>query len=177
MVPRIKWADRQFKFGFPAEAAPELIERMRGTPARARERTERLDTRMLTAAPPNGGWSIQEHVGHLLDLDLLFDGRLDDYAAARPTLHAADMTNRATVEAHHNDRPLSEILHNFDRRRAGVVARLDALDAKELRRSAQHPRLKVPMQLVDMIFFQAEHDDYHLTSITELRRTLSPDAT
>jgi uncharacterized damage-inducible protein DinB len=171
MVSRIKWFDRQFKFGLPAEAAPELIERMRGTPARARERTQGLDTRTLTAAPPSGGWSIQEHVGHLFDLDLLFQARLDDYAAARPILHAADLTNRATTEAHHNDHTLSEVLGNFEQRRAAVVARLEKLDAQDLRRSAEHPRLKVPMQLVDMIFFQAEHDDYHLTSITELRRT------
>jgi hypothetical protein len=37
---------------------------------------------------------------------------------------------------------------------------------------ALHPRLKVNMRLVDMLYFQAEHDDYHLTRISELRRSL-----
>jgi hypothetical protein len=28
----------------------------------------------------------------------------------------------------------------------------------------------LPMRLVDMVFFQAEHDDYHLARISELMR-------
>jgi hypothetical protein len=35
-------------------------------------------------------------------------------------------------------------------------------------RSAIHPRLKVPFRLVDFVFFEAEHDDYHFTRIHEL---------
>ena len=34
--------------------------------------------------------------------------------------------------------------------------------------TAPHPRLRVPMNLVDHAFFVAEHDDYHLARITEL---------
>jgi hypothetical protein len=32
--------------------------------------------------------------------------------------------------------------------------------------------LKVQMRLVDMLFFQAEHDDYHLARISELKKLL-----
>jgi hypothetical protein len=35
-------------------------------------------------------------------------------------------------------------------------------------RSAIHPRLNIPMRLVDFVFFEAEHDDYHFTRINEL---------
>jgi hypothetical protein len=38
---------------------------------------------------------------------------------------------------------------------------------------AIHPRLNKPMRLVDMLFFQAEHDDYHLARISDLIRTHS----
>ena len=31
---RIKWTDRRFNFDFPAGIYPEMIERIRGTPAR-----------------------------------------------------------------------------------------------------------------------------------------------
>lgn len=51
-----------------------------------------------------------------------------------------------------------------------VVTRPDLLDAEIFARSAFHPRLKKQMRLVDMIFFQAEHDDYHLARISELLR-------
>ena len=53
------------------------------------------------------------------------------------------------------------------------VARLDSLEAEVFGRIALHPRLNVQMRLVDMLFFQAEHDDYHLTRISELLRTSS----
>ncbi len=33
-VVRIKWTDRRFNFDFPAGIYPEMIERVRGTPAR-----------------------------------------------------------------------------------------------------------------------------------------------
>lgn len=168
MVARTKWSQRRFALGFPAEAGPELIERLRGTPARVRDRTEHLSSATLTAVPGNGGWSIQEHIGHLLDLEILFMGRLDDFDNGRRVLRPADMSNRATVEARHNERRLDDILRAFRQARLVLVARLDAMDATALARTAHHPRLDTPMRVVDMIYFQAEHDDYHLASITEL---------
>jgi uncharacterized damage-inducible protein DinB len=168
MVARIKWSQRRFALGLPAESGPELVERLRGTPARVRDRTERLSPAVLTAVPASGGWSIQEHVGHLLDLEPLFMGRLDDFDDGRRVLRPADMSNRATVEARHNERRLDDILRAFRQARLALVARLDAMDATALARTAHHPRLDMPMRVVDMIYFQAEHDDYHLASITEL---------
>jgi uncharacterized damage-inducible protein DinB len=168
MVARIKWSQRRFALGLPAESAPELIERLRGTPARVQDRTERLPTATLTAVPASGGWSIQEHVGHLLDLETLFMGRLDDFDDGRRVLRPADMSNRATIEARHNERRLDDVLQAFRHARLALVARLEAMDATALARSAHHPRLDMPMRVVDMIYFQAEHDDYHLASITEL---------
>jgi uncharacterized damage-inducible protein DinB len=168
MVARIKWSQRRFALGLPAESGPELIERLRGTPARVRDRTERLSPAALTAVPASGGWSIQEHVGHLLDLEPLFMGRLDDFDDGRRVLRPADMSNRATVEARHNQRRLDDILLAFRQARLTLVTRLDAMDATALARTAHHPRLDMPMRVVDLIYFQAEHDDYHLASITEL---------
>ena len=36
-MQRIKWTDRTFSFDFPAGIYPEMIERVRGTPARLEE--------------------------------------------------------------------------------------------------------------------------------------------
>jgi uncharacterized damage-inducible protein DinB len=168
MVTRIKWSQRRFALGLPAESGPELIERLRGTPARVRDRTEGLSPAALIAVPRSGGWSIQEQVGHLLDLEPLFMGRLDDFDAGRRVLRPADMSNRATVQARHNERRLDDILRAFRHARLALVARLDAMDATALTRTAHHPRLDMPMRVVDLIYFEAEHDDYHLASITEL---------
>ncbi len=171
MAGHIKWVDREFHFSFPVGLYPELIERLRGTPARLAER--------FTAVPAGhrvrrhgGSWSIQEHAGHLADLDeTLFLPRLTDYENGVPILRAADMTNPGTEAAQHNRRPLADVLGGCRRNRARLVVRLEGLEAQAFARIARHPRLQCPMRLVDMLFFHAEHDDYHLARITELVRS------
>jgi uncharacterized damage-inducible protein DinB len=167
---RIKWSGRRFDFTFPVELYPELIERLRGTPARVADRLQPVPGEQLIRRPGRG-WSPQEHAGHLADLDEnLFLPRLDEYAARVTTLRAADMSNRQTEVANHNGRPLAEVLGQLRRARAAVVARLESLDADAFGQVAFHPRLHVSMRLVDLMFFHAEHDDYHLASISELLR-------
>ena len=172
-VKRIKWAARTFDFSFPAGIHPEIIERLRGTPARVAYRLRDVPADILTLSE-GSSWSIQEHVGHLLDLEPLFSGRLDDFEAGAGTLRPADMTNRATSEAGHKERFLGEILGKFQEARAALVSRLEAFPPEAFERTALHPRLKVPMRLVDSLYFQAEHDDYHLARITELVRRFDP---
>jgi len=172
MRARIKWTERRFDFNFPAGIYPELIERLRGVPARLEEHVANLQPEVLTCRHENR-WSIQENAGHLLDLESLVQQRIEEYVAAAGELHAADMTNRKTFEANHNDMPISRILVSFRSERMATVERLESLDGEVFSRAAIHPRLNTAMRLVDMLFFQAEHDDYHLTRISELARYLS----
>jgi hypothetical protein len=172
MTNRIKWTERKFDFTFPTGIYPEIIERLRGAPVRLEEHCRAVSTANLTAQV-DGRWSIQENAGHLLDLEGLVQQRLDEYLASANTLHAADMSNRKTYDAHHNHVPIETILSSFREQRTTTVDRLDAFDAEVFGRVAVHPRLNVKMRLVDMLFFQAEHDDYHLTRICELRRSFS----
>lgn len=165
---RIRWADRRFDLSFPVEIYPELIERLRGTPARVVER-------LASVAPEQrvrrsgASWSIQEHAGHLGDIDTsLFLPRLEEYEIGVATLHQADPANRVTEGAMHNSRSLDALLAGLRAARETVIRRLEALDAAAFAREAIHPRLGCPMRLVDMLFFHAEHDDYHLASITEI---------
>ena len=169
MTARIKWTDRKFDFSFPAGLYPEMIERLRGTPVRLEERVGSLPPEVLRRREGER-WSMQENAGHLLDLESLVRQRLGEYLANATELHAADMTNRKTYESHHNDIEISSILGAFRDQRLQLVARLDSLAPESFARAAHHPRLNVSLRLVDMIFFQAEHDDFHLTRISELRR-------
>src|SRR5882724_1765396 len=167
MTERIKWTGRRFDFNFPAGLYPEMIERIRGTPARLEDRLKSLSPKVLTRRDGDR-WSIQENAGHLLDLESLVMQRLDEYAAGAEKLHAADMSNRRTYEAEHNHVAIGSILSSFRDQRGNIVSRLDTFESSMFERTALHPRLGVPMRLVDMVFFQAEHDDYHLTGISEL---------
>jgi uncharacterized damage-inducible protein DinB len=165
----LRWTDRRFTFDLPEALFPVVIERLRGTPARIEDKVRALSPEILTQRDGDA-WSIQEHVGHLLDLDGLHAGRLDDFLAGAAVLRPADMGNRKTWEAAHNERPIQDLLRAFRRERELFVARLDAWDPGLLSRTALHPRLEQPMQVIDMAFFTAEHDDHHLTRMTELAR-------
>ena len=164
-VPR--WFERQFEFSFPVELRPNLCARLRGTPARLEDSIHGRSGKVLIQKPLQK-WSAQEHAGHLLDLEPLWLARVNDYAAASAQLTAADLTNRRTDEANHNARPLEQILSEFRAARAGLLERIDELDASLLARAIPHPRLKTPMRLVDHLYFVAEHDDHHLARIWEL---------
>lgn len=164
------WFERKFAFAFPVEIYPNLIVRLRGTPPRLEELLGGLTPEELTRQP-HGKWSIQENAGHLLDLEPHWLTRLDDFLAGAETLTAADLTNRKTDQAQHNQRPLEEILAGFRTARQTFVDRLGELSGADFARVALHPRLQTPMRLVDHLYFVAEHDDHHLARIWELRRS------
>ena len=166
-TPR-RWFDREFELGLAPDSTPELLERLRRTPERLSDALRGLPRAVLTRKP-DGKWSIQENAGHLLDLESLWDQRLDDYDAGARDLHPADLENRKTHEAAHNDRPISEILAEFTSVRGRIVDRLARMSPAELGRTALHPRLQQPMSVVDLCFFVAEHDDHHLRTIDELK--------
>jgi uncharacterized damage-inducible protein DinB len=117
-----------------------------------------------------GKWSIQEHAGHLLDLESLWMARVEDYMSNKAELTVADLSNRKTHEAGHNDRGVAEILAEFRKARLRLVSRVEQLDSELFAGTRLHPRLKQPMRLVDHLYFVAEHDDHHLARIWELIR-------
>src|SRR6187399_3219772 len=59
-MPR-RWFDRRFPLGMLPEALPEILERLRGTPARLEDRTPNISRDRLVRRV-GGTWSIQENV-------------------------------------------------------------------------------------------------------------------
>jgi uncharacterized damage-inducible protein DinB len=161
------WFERRFEFSFPVELCPNLLARLRGTPARVEE-VFRGGSHEILIKKPQEKWSAQEHAGHMLDLEPLWLARVGDYVAESAQLTVADLQNRRTDEANYNARPLEQILAEFRSARAKLLKRVGELDALLFTRSIPHPRLKTPMRLVDHLYFVAEHDDHHLARIWEL---------
>ena len=164
---QMEWTERTFSFDFPAGVFPGIVERLRGTPARIADLVDGVPHAMLIRQTANR-WSVNEHIGHLIDLDELDHTRLDEFIAGAPSLSAADMTNRRTHEAGYNDVVTNTILDYFRARRSELVERLEALSDAQIVRTALHPRLQKPMRVVDWAYFVAEHDDHHLARIREL---------
>ncbi len=161
------WIERTFQFGYPPAKFPELLERLRGTPARLEEMLAGLAPERLTDNY-GSGWSILENVGHLIDLGYLPAQRIEQILGGEEVLIAADMTNRKTHQADHNSRSPAELLAEFRRERSQLVQRLEHLPESDWGRGALHPRIRVPMRIVDIVCFDSEHDDYHLARIRKL---------
>jgi uncharacterized damage-inducible protein DinB len=163
------WFDRKFDFSFPAQLYPNICVRLRGTPARLEDLLRGCPREQLVKKPrelerglDKEKWSIQEHAGHLLDLEPLWTARVEDFTSGRAELTVADLTNRGTSEANHNARPLAEILAAFRAARVRLLERAAAIGGGNSERTLMHPRMKKPMRLVDHLYFVAEHDDHHL---------------
>ena len=146
---------------------PNIVERLRGVPARIDETVSKLSQEQLTKCTKNN-WSIQENIGHLLTVEDIWIGRLEDFLKGKEQLRPADLSNKASHEAHFNAKPISEIITSFRREREGFVGQLDQLSEEQVSNTALHPRLNQPMRIIDLVFFVAEHDDHHLSTITEL---------
>ena len=166
-----RWFDRTFVFSVSVTEAPALLERLARTPDRVGAILERVPAHVRRHRP-QGRWSIQEHAGHLSDLEALWDQRLDDFDAGAPVLQPADLANRRTHEARHNDRAAADLIAAFRTARMAILARLGIMSPQDLARVARHPRLDQPMSVVDLCYFVAEHDDHHLAAMTEIAARL-----
>lgn len=161
------WFERKFEFSFPVELYPNLLARLRGTPARLEEVFHGRSAKLLVKKTDEK-WSAQEQAGHLLDLESLWLRRVGDYVAGTEVLTVADLSNRKTDAANHNARPLKQILAEFRAAREELLWQVGELETSLFARAIPHPRLKTPMRLVDHLYFVAEHDDHHLARIWEL---------
>jgi len=165
----MKWFDRKFALGLPLWMFPNIVERLRGTPARVEELIGDLPNDTLTRRAQEA-WSIQENVGHLLDVESLWLARAVEFVEGVEVLRPADLTNRKTHEAHHNEQAITALLDAFRMERRKLVEMLEQVDESFHEASALHPRLNQSMRAIDLAFFTAEHDDHHLARITELVR-------
>lgn len=163
----MKWLDRRFNYVPPAGEYAVIVERLRGTPARIADRVQFVPRSVLTRRSREG-WTTQEQIGHLLDIDTLWALRVNEFLSGAKELSAADMTNRKTNEANHNERSIHAIVAEFSVGRRNLVERLYAANDPEV--TSFHPRLERPMRLIDFCFFMAEHDDHHLAIVTQLLR-------
>jgi hypothetical protein len=169
----VPWTTRTFVFGQPAGVFPGVLTRLRGTPARAEDLVANVPERLLSLRV-NNKWSAKDHVGHLSDLQELEERRLVEFLDRAADLSPADMKNRATEGARHNETAIADLLGPLREVRFEWVAKLENLTETDLHHEATHPRLRQKMRLVDWLYFVAEHDDHHLAWVTHLVREVLP---
>jgi len=84
-----KWFERKFNFDMEQNIFPSIIERLSGTPARLEEKMKVVPENILETKPDNT-WSIKENIGHLTDLEPLWQGRLEDIINEEKELRPTD---------------------------------------------------------------------------------------
>lgn len=165
---RQPWTSHIFNLDIDPGWAANVMTRAQDTEIRLRHHCKDLSDAQLSYQPA-GAWSIKEHIGHLIDLEVIHHHRIKELANFKTELTGADMSNAKTHSANHNDTSLEVLLQEFNKDRTAIIADFNALPEAVLKHAALHPRLKVPMKPVDLLFFVAEHDDHHLASIVEVK--------
>ena len=168
-MEQVKWFERRFDFANNQNIFPSILERLRGTPIRLEDKLRSIPAGLLESKPDNT-WSIKENIGHLSDLEPLWQQRLDDIITGKTELSPTDLQNTRTTTANHNSVPVEELLRRFRQVREQTIALLEVIDEAIVFKSALHPRLKTPMRTMDLFLFVADHDDHHLARITGLSR-------
>jgi len=171
-MKQVKWFDRTFNFEATQNIFPSIFERLSGTPLRLTEKIKSIPPAILTQRV-NNTWSIKENIGHLTDLEPLWQGRLEDIQNGLMELRPTDLQNTRTNLANHNETPIEQLLRDFSTIRQQTITQLEQIDEATVFKSALHPRLKTPMRTMDLFLFVAEHDDHHLARITELVKIIN----
>lgn len=167
-MEQIRWFERKFDFSFQQNIFPSVIERLSGTYVRLTSKIEGTPSDLLEIKP-NETWSIKENIGHLCDLEPLWQGRLDDIMNKEKYLRPADLENKKTDFAQHNKTNIEDLLIQFQDVREVTLKKLWKLEEPDVFKFALHPRLEQPMRTMDLFLFVAEHDDHHLSRITEIK--------
>ena len=174
-IDRPPWTQRKFSFVHPPWMLADFVERLRGT-------LPRLDALLVgvddsrAQLQVEGKWSIAQNIGHLSDVEELWQERLDDLRKGKQTYTPAAASRFQELAKRHQERPVAETLRELEARRSRLVEALDEASPALQQSSAFHERLQVPMRLVDCAQFYAEHDDHHLIRIRRLRVMVGVDA-
>ena len=169
---RPPWAERKFSFVHPPWMLADFIERLRGT-------VPRLEALVLDVNDDDahrqveGKWSIAQNIGHLSDVEELWQERLVDLKQGRKIYSPAVGARFQELAKRHQASPIEVIIRELKDRRALLVDALATASPELQRASAFHERLQVPMRLVDCAQFYSEHDDHHLLRIRRLRSMLA----
>ena len=169
-MQQIKWFERKFDFSFEQNIFPSIIERLDGTLIRLKSKIRQIPPKLLEIKP-DGKWSIKENIGHLVDLEPLWQERLDNILEGKKYLKSADLENKKTDIAQHNRANINDLLSEFEGLRETTLKNLINLNEQDIYKTALHPRLEQPMRVMDLFLFVAEHDDHHLARITEIKTT------
>jgi len=158
------WFERTFEFNLGSEQFDHLLQRLKVFPSQLQQVISSASTPipMVTASKK---WSVHENIGHLFVLERLWFSRFEEIKDGKKQMMLADLNNTATTTSGFNDLPIAHIHTSFEEARKKTIAWLEAINDEDLHKQSIHPRLNKPMNIIDLMYFVAEHDAHHLHAI------------
>lgn len=167
-LERLPWAQRRFAFVHPSWMLADFVERLRGLIPRLGPLLDGVADD-VAHRQHDGKWSIAQNVGHLADVEELWQERFEDLRQGRATYSPAEPARFQAAAMRHQQRSLSATVNELAERRSRLTEMLATAFPALQSATAFHLRLQTPMRLVDCAQFYAEHDDHHLLRVRALR--------
>ena len=121
----------------------------------------------LVAAPGGEGWSARDAVAHLMARQHpAITGRIDAILAAEGASIPNIPDDLMEVQVH-RERPLDDLLREFDGGRADIVAQLRRITPEQLPRRGVHSEVG-ELSIADIIHHVAYHDLVHIAQAAQL---------
>lgn len=156
------WFERSFTFGLPPAMLPFYLERLEGAIYRIEAKVKGVSDNVLSEKY-NGKWSIKQNIGHLAEVDLVSNKRVDEMKSGVATLSPAVFEPKD-----YNPWPIEKVVAFFREARLSNLDKYKNISESDILRASIHPRLKVRMTPIDLAFFDAEHDDHHILKISDI---------
>jgi uncharacterized damage-inducible protein DinB len=128
------------------------------TPIRWESLTQNLPLELLSQRPTSGEWSALECLGHMVDVERVFQFRLQTFLEGRRSFPAFDPDRQGSQLT--ESASAQELVDEFSRLRTASLAALAGLTADDLNRTAQHQELGM-VTLGEMTHEWAAHDLNH----------------
>lgn len=128
------------------------------TPSRWESLAQTLPPELLSRPPTSGEWSALECLGHLVDVERVFQFRLQAFLEGRDTFPAFDPDRQGSQLTAHTS--AQELVDEFSRLRTASLAALAGITADDLSRKARHQELGM-VTLGEMAHEWAAHDLNH----------------
>ena len=129
-----------------------------------------LPEKVLRYKPSPDKWCIQEILGHLADIEIVYAYRLRQMLADKKPVIAPDGPGRLGAESRSPGNSAAELVALYGLNRHANLRLLATSQAGDLEKSAYHPETKQDFTVAQLIERMATHGANHLEQIERLKK-------
>ena len=129
-----------------------------------------LPEKVLRYRPARDKWSIQEILGHLADIEVVYAYRMRQILADKDPVIAPMDQDAWAAKLDYMEAPTADLLAQYAIVRRSNVRLLRRIKIEELQKSAFHPELKRQMTLEEWVERLHAHGPNHRAQIEKLKR-------